>query len=203
MKGGHTDRIDIPEGIWNGVNVSKQHQIKTTKENSICCSDIRKFYKTIKEGVVLSVGCYLQEGNLKKLYEVYEFDVKPKHHKLIYDTITYEELDEFHKYVKGISYGYQAQQENKLLWKEKRSDILFGTDSLIGIDTKIDSKTQRRVQCSLKINDLLNTDIPYRIYRESYKGIELPYYINSSEREFKKNPYEENSKLFFDYDYAK
>ena len=102
MDGGHMDSIDIPKGTWNNVVVHKQHQIKMTGNNTIDCSDCRYFYNTIKEGVILSVAQYEQEGVFKKIHTVYEFDIKPEHHKIIYDSLTYSQIVDYVDFVRSF-----------------------------------------------------------------------------------------------------
>ena len=199
MDGGHIDRIDVPKGTWNNVVVHKQHQIKTTGNNTIDCSDSRYFYDTTKEGVILSVAQYEQEGAFKKIHTVYEFDIEPEHHKIIYDTITKNQIEEYFALVKSFKTREEQKTNRKRVLNVKK-DLLYYTDALIGLNPKT---AQQRVQCSLKIDGLINVGIPCKKYHKGYKGIELPYYIDSSEREFKTNPYEENAELFFDFNYAK
>jgi hypothetical protein len=195
MTGGHTASVDIPEGTWNGIFVPKRVQVKTTNNNTIDCSDCRYFYKTIQAGVILSVARYEQQGGLKKIHTVYEFDIEPKHHKIIYDSLTYNQIVDYVDFVRS----FKTREEQKTNAKQVlnvKNDLLYYNDGLIGLNPKT---TQQRVQCSLKIDQLISEGIPYETYQKEYKGITLPYYIKSSEREFKKNPYEQNSELFFDY----
>ena len=199
MDGGHMDSIDIPKGTWNNVVVHKQHQIKMTGNNTIDCSDCRYFYNTIKEGVILSVAQYEQEGVFKKIHTVYEFDIKPEHHKIIYDSLTYSQIVDYVDFVRSFK-TREEQVANRKQVLNVKNDLLYYNDGLIGLNPK---PTQQRVQCSLKIDQLISGGIPHEIHQKEYKGIVLPHYIKSSEREFKTNPYEENAELFFDFNYAK
>ena len=199
MPGGHTATVDIPKGTWNGIDVLKRVQIKTTGNNTIDCSDCRYFYNTIKTGVILSVARYEQEGGFKKIHTVYEFDIEPKHHKIIYDSLTYSQIVDYVDFVRSFK-TREEQVANRKQVLNVKNDLLYYNDGLIGLNPK---PTQQRVQCSLKIDQLISEGIPHEIHQKEYKGIVLPHYIKSSEREFKTNPYEENAELFFDFNYAR
>ena len=128
MDGGHIDRIDVPKGTWNNVVVHKQHQIKTTGNNTIDCSDCRYFYNTIKTGVILSVARYEQEGGFKKIHTVYEFDIEPEHHKIIYDTITKNQIEEYFALVKSFKTREEQKTNRKRVLNVKK-DLLYYTDA--------------------------------------------------------------------------
>ena len=61
---------------------------------------------------------------------------------------------------------------------------------IINLNPKIDSKRQRRLQCSLSLNLLIEKSINYNIIHTSYDSrfmnIQLPININSKQREFNK-----------------
>ncbi len=57
-------------------------------------------------------------------------------------------------------------------------------DCLMKIDAKIDSKNQRRVQCSVKIDDLINAGLTVTKYTDNYHTIKLPYVQDSKPRTF-------------------
>jgi hypothetical protein len=88
-------------------------------------------------------------------------------------------------YVKGIESGKSAQMANRAVWKQRRQEI-YDThgQGLCAIDAKIDSKNQRRVQCSIKIDKLIDSGIAYSKYETEYKGIKLPYEQLSAPRQF-------------------
>ena len=47
--------------------------------------------------------------------------------------------------------------------------------AFIAINAKIDGKKQRRVQCGFKIEEMIAAGIPYKVYTNQYKNIDLPY----------------------------
>lgn len=182
IPGSYTSSLDLHKGVKVDFNAS----VKTTRGDNVACSDIEKFYKNTHDDLTLIVGAWTQiNTTTKQIHTVYEFYIKSEHSKLLWANIDKETLSMFVNYVKSIPFGKDAQTANKKLWKEKRELIYeqYGK-GLISIDAKIDSGNQRRVQCSLKITNLIESNIPYNKYTHEYKEIKLPIEINSGPRQF-------------------
>ena len=183
IEGGYTSKFDIVKGTLSNFNFS----IKVTKSNSVNCGDIIRMYKGTKsDSFTLLVGTYTQKGKSKIYNEIIEFYIKPKHHKLLWGNMKIKELEKFVDYVKKIPHGKQAQLKNQPIWKEKRT-ILEINKGLMSIAAKIDSKKQRRTQCSLSLKYLLISGISFKKYTKTYKSMNLPYtQKNSLPRNLKK-----------------
>lgn len=180
----YTASMDIEKGIESDTN----HSIKTSKEGkSVGCGDILRFVDHCKKTeFIMIVGAWQQVTPEVKKYDcIYEFYINPTHYDILWKKITKEVLEPFVNYVKAIESGKAAQLANRKIWKEHRQNIYdtYGR-GLCAIDAKIDSKTQRRVQCSFKIDELIKSGITYRKYETEYKGIALPYEQNSTARQF-------------------
>ena len=183
LSGSYTNSMDIAKGNHSDNNYS----VKVTGNNSIGCGDILRFFKHCRDDeFTMVVGRWRQAGPSRKIYyEIYEFYLKPENHKLFFANLEEKSLTEFVDYVKSIPYGREGQLANRKLWKSKREDLYDTYErGLVSIDAKIDSKTQRRVQCSVKISDMINAGIKYAYYASSFKGIKLPYEQESSPRSF-------------------
>lgn len=178
-----TQGYTSPFDMVDGVKVIGNWNVKTTGSDGIGCGDILRFYDHLdKFSFTMIVGKYTQQGNQKIYDRIYEFYFEPKDMKVVFSNIPRNVLKNFDDYVKSIPYGKAGQTANRKIWKEKRKEILDNHDPcLISINAKIDSKVQRRVQCGLKISDLIK-HIPYKIYTENYVGINLPYVQNSPPR---------------------
>jgi hypothetical protein len=185
LPNGYTASMDVVKGIKSNANYS----IKVSKDGkSIGCGDILRIVEHCKNNeFTMVVGAWRQISPTVKRYDcIYEFDIRPEHYQKLWSGITENALESFVQYVKEIPHGPQGQELHKKLWKQKRQQI-YDThgQGLFKIDAKIDSKNQRRVQCSIKIKDLIETkEITYRKYDTEYKGIPLPYEQNSSPRQF-------------------
>lgn len=183
----YTSSFDVTKGIESQSNIS----IKTAKETKgIGCGDILRFVDHCHNSdFTIIVGCWKQiNPTHKKFYEILEFSITPDLRHTICGNLTVENLKPFVDYVKSIPPGKDAQLRNKTVWKEKRQELYdLYSPSLLRIDAKIDSKSQRRVQCSLVIDEMIRAQIPYTKYTKEYKGIELPYEEKSAPRSFKKS----------------
>jgi hypothetical protein len=159
---GYTSGMDIMKGL---LSVS-DYSIKTTNGNKIDCGDVLRRRQETDYNLV--VGCYSQVGENKVFHTEYTFYIKPEHEQKLWGRMNYNLLAEYVNYIKNIPAGKKAQQETKTertLLKNCVSD----KNALVKIHPKVDSKKQRRVQCSVKIKELIKADIPYttRVIRET------------------------------------
>ena len=184
LENAYTASMDVVKGVKSDVNYS----IKVSKNGkSIGCGDILRFIRHSRnDDFAMVVGAWRQISPTVKRYDcIYEFNIKPTDYPKLWDRFTEEILQPFVDYVKSIEPGKEAQLANRKLWKERRQAIYdtYG-QGLCAIDAKIDSKNQRRVQCSIKIDKLIDSGIAYVKYETEYKGIKLPYEQDSSPRQF-------------------
>ena len=159
---GYTSGMDIMKGL---LSIS-DYSIKTTNGNKIDCGDVLRRRQETDYNLV--VGCYSQVGENKVFHTEYTFYIKPEHEQKLWGRMNYNLLAEYVNYIKNIPAGKKAQQETKAertLLKNCVSD----KNALVKIHPKVDSKKQRRVQCSVKIKELIKADIPYttRVIRET------------------------------------
>ena len=159
---GYTSGMDIMKGLMSAYDYS----IKTTNGNKIDCGDVLRRRQETDYNLV--VGCYSQVGENKVFHTEYTFYIKPEHEQKLWGRMNYNLLAEYVNYIKNIPAGKKAQQDTKTertLLKNCVSD----KNALVKIHPKVDSKKQRRVQCSVKIKELIKADIPYttRVIRET------------------------------------
>ena len=152
--------------IMKGLLSISDYSIKTTNGNKIDCGDVLRRRQETDYNLV--VGCYSQVGDNKVFHTEYTFYIKPEHEQKLWGRMNYNLLAEYVNYIKNIPAGKKAQQETKAertLLKNCVSD----KNALVKIHPKVDSKKQRRVQCSVKIKELIKADIPYttRVIRET------------------------------------
>jgi len=174
IEGGYISKFDIVKGILATFNGS----VKVTNGNGVGCGDILRMYKGTQDNeIIFIVGVWKQISKKVKEYnKVYEFYIDPSYHNLLWGGMQLYTLENFNSYVKNISYGKKGQLLNQKLWKEKRKNIYdWEGRGLMSIDAKIDSKNQRRVQCSFKIKEMIKVGISYKEFVDEYRGISLPY----------------------------
>ena len=170
--GGYTDEFDLVSGLIVDYNGS----VKSTGNNTIDCADIQKKMEHTEYNLI--VGQYDQVGDSKVFHTEYEFYITPADYGMLWGKMKKEHIDAFVGYVKSIPKGKEAQQETKLARKVFKEEI-EDKQALYTINAKVDSKSQRRVQCSLKISELIAAGIKYE-----QRSIEYQYH--SPRRKFKK-----------------
>ena len=159
---GYTSGMDIMKGLMSAYDYS----IKTSKGNTVDCGDILRRRQETDYNLV--VGCYSQVGDNKVFYSEYTFYIRPEHESILWGRMNYNQLAEYVDYIKSIPAGREAQQETKTE-RTVLKNCVEDKKALFKIHPKVDSKKQRRVQCSLNIKELLKADIPcyQRVIRET------------------------------------
>ena len=159
---GYTSGMDIMKGLLSPYDYS----IKTTNGNKIDCGDILRRRQETDYNLV--VGVYEQCGVNKVFHTEYTFYIKPEHERKLWGKMNYNQLAEYCTYIKNIPAGKEAQQETKTE-RTVLKNCVEDKNALFKIHPKVDSKKQRRVQCSLNIKELLKADIPcyQRVIRET------------------------------------
>ena len=152
---GYTSGMDIMKGLMSAYDYS----IKTSKGNTVDCGDILRRRQETDYNLV--VGCYSQVGDNKVFHSEYTFYIRPEHEQKIWGKMNYNQLAEYVNYVKNIPAGREAQQETKTE-RTVLKNCIEDKNALMKIHPKVDSKKQRRVQCSLKMSDLIKARIPYK-----------------------------------------
>ena len=170
--GGYTDEFDLVDGLIVDYNGS----VKSTGNNTIDCADIQKKMDHTEYNLI--VGQYDQVGDSKVFHTEYEFYITPADYGVLWGKMKREHIDAFVGYVKSIPKGREAQQETKVARKVFKEEI-EDKQALYTINAKVYSKSQRRVQCSLKISELIAAGI-------KYEQRSIDYQYHSPRRKFKK-----------------
>jgi hypothetical protein len=176
--------MDIIKGHHSDYNVSIK-AAKLSRSIGIGCGDIMRFQNHCQNSeFIMVLGVWNQNSPTQKSFvEIYEFEFTPALYDALWGGISAEHLRPFVDYVKAIPPGKTDQMANRKLWKQKRQAIVDSHGSgVIKIDAKIDSASQRRVQCSIKLNDLIAAGVKYDKYVDSYYTIKLPYEQSSAPR---------------------
>ena len=153
---GYTSGMDIMKGLMSAFDYS----IKTTNGNKIDCGDILRRRQETDYNLV--VGVYAQAGDNKVFHTEYTFYIRPEHEQKLWGRMNYNQLAEYVDYIKNIPAGREAQQETKIE-RTVLKNCISDKNALVKIHPKVDSKNQRRVQCSVKINELIRAAIPYKV----------------------------------------
>ena len=169
---GYTSSMDLVEGLY----VDRNYSIKTAKGNKVDCGDILR--RMVEDDYNIVVGLWKQSGDNKIFHTEYTFNIKPKDMVKLWGNMKYEDVKDFDSFIKSIPSGKEAQQTTKAE-RTSRKKTLADKNALMVIHQKVDSKNQRRVQCSFKIDQMIKSGVEY-----TKKDINIV--IHSPKRKFNK-----------------
>jgi hypothetical protein len=170
----------------NKLDPRENVSIKTSSNNNIDCGDILRFFNgdfTNKYTIILIR--YQQISNTKKIKEIIEINYSVDLRNYLFGNITEELLIQYVNEIKAIPHG-AVSQETKKIYKDRKNQLQMEYKMKINISPKVDSKTQRRVQCSIvKVNELLLLFPELVVSRTIYpniRGISITESIHSVPR---------------------
>lgn len=136
----------------------------------------------IDKAFTLVIGRWQQIGSKKIIKSIDEIDIDSKILSKMRGNITLEELKDFDKNIKLFPPGKDGQKqgiEYAKKWKLERKSRL----GLLTITHKIDSKSQRRIQCNINYNNYIKLFGPPSKKIE-FRGFVFDKEINHSARIF-------------------
>ena len=141
---GYTDKWDLPAEL-NPIPDGGPVSIKTAKWNSaIGFGDARRQFQ-VDHKFTLVVGFWEQSGLRKQVVKIVAAGVTPKLWASLWNPVTFFDLERLDAQIKNRSYNYREA-------RQAAQQIVTAapfTDSIFRANPKIDSKVQRRLQCSL------------------------------------------------------
>jgi hypothetical protein len=175
----------------NKYNNTENISIKTSSNNNIDCGDILRFYNgDFDNNYTIILIRYVQLNNQKKINEIIEINYNLELRNYLFGSITEDILTNYINLIKAIPNG-PVDTEVKQNYKKQKIQLQNQYNMKINISPKVDSKTQRRVQCSIpKVNDILikfPQNIISRTNKPIIKGIEITSCIYSEPRKRTKN----------------
>lgn len=186
----------------NRFDTCENISIKTTGGNNIDCGDILRFYDgdfTKKYTIILII--YKQKTNSKQINEIIEINYTEELRNILFGTISRDILEKFATYIKSIPSG-NVEKKTKQNYIILKNQLQQKFNMKINISPKVDSKSQRRVQCSIpKIQELFTLYPQFiisRTYNSKIRGVNITNEIPSEKRVRNKiiKPY--NSELNLD-----
>lgn len=180
-----TLKYDIPCKN-NKFNNTENISIKTSGNNNIDCGDIIRFYEIDHSNkLTIILIRYNQIGEQKKIYEILELDYNIKLRNILFGDIPKSVLYGYVNFIKSIQNG-AVSDEIKIQYKDCKQKIQKAYKMYINISPKVDSKNQRRVQCSIpKIDELLKQYPEFIISRNTeaiVRGVQITSTIQSGKR---------------------
>ena len=150
---GYTSGMDIMKGLLSLCDWS----IKTTGGNVVDCGDILRRRQEEKYNLVVAV--WEQVGMTKVFHTEYTFYISPGDTDKLWGKMNYNQLVEYVDYIKSIPYGQEAETKTD---RTVLKNCIEDKNALFTINPKVNSQ-QRRVQCSLKIKQLIKAGIPHKV----------------------------------------
>lgn len=162
-----TRKFDI-EAIENIFNSVENISIKTSGNNNIDCGDILRFYdeNNFNNFYTIILVRYKQIDEYKEIKQILELNYTLELRNYLFGDVPMLELEQYIELIKSIPFG-EVSPEIKKKYKEIKKKIQEKYKMNINISPKVDSKKQRRVQCSIKKLDELLTQFPYLILNYS------------------------------------
>ena len=191
----NTALFDIPFGVitcqhptGNPVSIKTAAIKAARRAANVCLADARRVWSW-DQPVVLVVGLYTQVGKDKVFHTIYEFllNLDAAQRVKLYGSVSLQEVSDFHNGIKTFGPGAVEGELGKK-WARDTKKPLKKRLGIIQLNQKIDSKRQRRLQCSAKLNDLEEACTSHLRFTGAqpgyYRGLKLPYTVfDSSSRE--------------------
>lgn len=178
-----TNAWDVPAGLdWRrGLNTS----IKTmgvrgarAEDATVAMSDARRTF-SLECPFRMLIAPYRQLGAVKQVDEVFEIVVQAPEMAALYGQLTYEDVEDFHEGLLGFGPGQHGAARD---WARAQKDLLDGRQTGFVLNPKVDSKKQRRLQCSIRLGTLLSGVREAGVHRGHFHGLPLPLVLQSTRR---------------------
>lgn len=199
-KGKPTDVFDIPlvttTRTAGSVKVSKESE--SSGRTTIYLSDACRVwawprileFQAPKESLLahptirLIIGLYTQAPDWKEVHTVHDLNLEltPSTCAALYGEVALDEVFAFHT---GIREEFFPNHLEAVAWATETLERLTPRMGCLKLNRKIDSKGQRRLQCTATLDDLhalAQAPVPHKT---EFMGIPLPFIIPGKEREFR------------------
>ena len=139
--------------------------------------------------VRLIAGLYDQDGRVKRVHTVYDLvlELSPQVLEGLYGSVTLAVVYAFHM---GIREEFFPDPDDARAWADRALAALQGRLGCITLNRKIDSKSQRRLQCSAPLAALVSLAGNPTPHTDNFFGLKLPFEIQSSARQRNPRPAE-------------
>lgn len=170
---------------------------KHSKSAIVGLSDASRFWKNDLPFRML-VGLYHQRDRRKEFFEVHEFLLHGAMHQKLKGDISYEEVNGIHRDMSVKNFPRGTHVQARAFVRERLNAIKEKSGAII-LNPKIDSKGQRRLQCSVNLGKLiaiaeagdpyhspetnLISNSNYRLFTDSIGTDFLPFYVAGTARE--------------------
>lgn len=181
----YTQKWDIPKAAnkkYGGVPVNP----KAIKYKApVDLGDALRQYK-IDEPFMMIIGYWQQNGDKKRYVNIVAATITPENWKKLWGPVTFADLEKLDAVIKNTP----DYKEARRLAQEMKKQEPF-SKSILTLNPKIDSKSQRRLQCSLSFSNVFQylapTSDPAIQEHPKLFGVEAPAEFESAPRSFEKD----------------
>jgi hypothetical protein len=143
----YTGIHDVPKA-YNKLNPEENVSIKTTGSETICFADpLRLFDYSVEEKHTAIAIYYRQEDGLKIIKKVVQFSLDDK--SALFGDVGRDEIQYICEEIKKVPIGIPMSELNAHRQRINAMTKELSVRCPIQFNSKIDSKKQRRLQCSL------------------------------------------------------
>lgn len=176
----YTAKYDIPKE-YNTRNQNENVSIKTTQMKSVDMGDALRMYQN-SEPTSLLVIRYTQVEEKKRLSEIVNCQMPSK--ETLFGTVSLEEVQTLDKMIKSVPKGKPEEALLKQIHEYK--DTLNKKSGYAHLRPKLDSQSQRRLQCSIVNFEALLQKNQSLVRERNSEGklydIAIPLELDSSRR---------------------
>jgi hypothetical protein len=184
---------DAGRGVTSGFDIEARFDrvrrlptsVKASGNDSIALSDARRFF-AIDFPFRMIVGRYRQQQQQKIFGQIHEFIVTEAALSALTGDLSLAMVTDFHNGL-GLANFPKGQHVAARVWAAEQKILLSDLTTRIILNPKIDSKSQRRLQCSVRLMDLTETCQKlgeYILHSEAIGDYALPVIQNSARRTF-------------------
>jgi hypothetical protein len=192
----YTDKYDIP-AAQNNLDRSENVSIKVFGVPFICCGDALRFFSYRDEPRVTMVAIQYHQATPteKTISRTLELNVGgPAAHAILFGTVTQEEVEALVAAIQAVPPGPVPLAARQAIHAQKLA--LNAKSGVIRFNPKMDSKGQRRLQCSIPRVDAAITAHPALLLSSTLgptlRGVALPATISSPLRQRHQRPPPQN-----------
>ena len=170
-----TSKFDI---ITCNENIS----IKTTGSKTLCMGSILSFFDyDFNYNITLIVIQYIQCDKLKIIKKIYEMNFCKECFEMLFENLNRYDVENYVQYIKSIPHG-KVDKDIKKKYKDMKKVLESKSNCKITINPKVDSKNQRRVQCSIKNFETILEKYMFYESQDTLRYVKLPKTMNSDKR---------------------
>jgi hypothetical protein len=180
-----TKKNDI-DAFENKFNSNENVSIKTAAGRGVGFGDIIRFFnQDFTQQNTLLLLCYNQVGGKKTIQEVIEFNMTKEVRDYLFGDLTLDQIQSYVDFVKSIPNG-KVSSDVKKQYKNLKKQLTKDFNVKISINPKVDSSSQRRVQCSVSKIDTLLNQFPHLVISRTnssiVRGVQITESIDSPTR---------------------